>query len=137
MSEIVVGYDGSDSAKVALEQATGLARELGDSVVIVFGYAARGYEGGAMTAQRDAIKEHAEKVTADAAETARAAGVDSEVVLVPEKGAEALSDLAAQRQARMIVVGTHGESTLRGVILGSTTHRLVHIAETPVLIVRP
>ena len=137
MSEIVVGYDGSDSAKAALEQATGLAKELGDSVVIAFGYAARGYEGGAMTAQRDAIKEHAEKVTAEAAEAARAAGVDHEVVLVPEKGAEALSDLAAQRQARMIVVGTHGESTLRGVILGSTTHRLVHIAETPVLIVRP
>ena len=137
MSEMVVGYDGSDSAKAALEQAIGLAKELGGNVVIVFGYAARGYEGGAMTAQRDAIKEHAEKVTAEATDTARAAGVDSEVVLVPEKGAEALSDLAAQRQARMIVVGTHGESTLRGVILGSTTHRLVHIAETPVLIVRP
>jgi len=137
MSEILVGYDGSDSAKAALEQATGLAKELGDRVVIVFGYAARGYEGGPMTAQRDAIKEQGEKVTAEATEAARAAGVDSEVVLVWEKGAEALSDLAAQRKARMIVVGTHGESTLRGAILGSTTHRLVHIAETPVLIVRP
>ncbi|HXF00322.1 MAG TPA: universal stress protein [Solirubrobacterales bacterium] len=136
MSGIVVGYDGSNSAKAALEQAIGLAKELADSVVIVFGYAARGYEGGAMTAQRDAIKEHAEKVTAEATETARAAGVDSEVVLVPEKGAEALSDLAAQRKARMIVVGTHGESTLRGAMLGSTAHTLVHIAETPVLIVR-
>ena len=137
MSEILVGYDGSDAAKAALEQAIGLSRPLGDSVVIVFGYAARGYEGGAMTAQRDAIKEHGERVTAEATEAARAAGVDSEVVLVGEKGAEALSDLAAQRKARMIVVGTHGESTLRGAILGSTTHRLVHIAETPVLIVRP
>jgi nucleotide-binding universal stress UspA family protein len=137
MSEIVVGYDGSDCAKAALEQATGLARELGDKLVIVFGYQAHGYGGGPMTEHREAIKEYGEKITAEATGTPRAEGVDNEVVLVPEKGAEALSDLATQRKARMIVVGTHGESTLRGAVLGSTTHRLVHIAETPVLIVRP
>jgi len=39
MSEIVVGYDGSDSSKSALKQALEFANGLGDGVVIVFGYA--------------------------------------------------------------------------------------------------
>jgi nucleotide-binding universal stress UspA family protein len=35
----------------------------------------------------------------------------------------------------MIVVGTHGESPLKGAILASTAHRLIQIAERPVLVV--
>ena len=37
MSALVVGYDGSACAHRALEEAAGLAKELGDDVVIVFG----------------------------------------------------------------------------------------------------
>jgi nucleotide-binding universal stress UspA family protein len=136
MSEIVVGYDGSDGAKAALDRAVGLAKELGDKLVIVFGYTPRGYGGGAVADHREAVKEIGEKLTREAAETVSHAGVDSEVVLVSEKGAEAMNDVATQRKARMIVVGTHGESALKGAMLGSTAHTLVHIAETPVLVVR-
>jgi len=35
MPEIVVGYDGSDCAKMALDEAVALAKDLGDSVLIV------------------------------------------------------------------------------------------------------
>src|SRR5512132_3331050 len=118
MAEIVVGYDGTDSSKAALDQAVGLAKELGDKVVIAFGYWPPGYPGGAMSAQRDAIKEHGERITAEAAQAAKAAGVDNEVALVSERPAEALSDLATQRAARMIVIGSQGESALKGAVLG-------------------
>ena len=37
MSEIVIGYDGSDSSKSALCQALDFAKALGDSIVVVFG----------------------------------------------------------------------------------------------------
>ena len=46
MSEIVVGYDGSDSSKSALEQAADFAKALGDSLVLVFAAAPGGYGGG-------------------------------------------------------------------------------------------
>jgi len=36
----------------------------------------------------------------------------------------------------MIVVGSYGEKPLRGAILGSTPHRLLHLTERPVLVVR-
>ncbi len=34
----------------------------------------------------------------------------------------------------MIVVGTYGDSPIKGAILGSTPHKLVQIAEVPVVV---
>ena len=44
---------------------------------------------------------------------------------------------AIEHDARMIVVGTQGESPLRSAILGSIPHKLLQVAERPVLVVPP
>jgi nucleotide-binding universal stress UspA family protein len=44
-------------------------------------------------------------------------------------------ELAAELDARVIVVGTRGESPLRGALLGSTPHKLLQLADRPVLVV--
>ena len=62
-------------------------------------------------------------------------GVDAEVALVPERPYAALLSLAEERDARYIVVGGWGESPIRGAILGSTPHKLLHLSERPVLVV--
>jgi nucleotide-binding universal stress UspA family protein len=49
------------------------------------------------------------------------------------RGAARLADAL---DARMIVVGSYGEKPLRGAIIGSTPHRLLHLSERPVLVVR-
>ena len=36
----------------------------------------------------------------------------------------------------MIVVGSHGERPIAGALLGSVPHKLLHLSETPVLVVR-
>jgi nucleotide-binding universal stress UspA family protein len=72
---------------------------------------------------------------AHAVETATAAGVETEVELVDERAAEALLEAATRHDATMIVVGTTGESPLKGAVLGSTPHRLLHLSERPVLCV--
>jgi len=136
MSEIVVGYDGSDTSHAAVQRAAELAKGLGDSIVIVFGYAPGGYGGGEVKAQREAVEELGEQVTARGVEEAKAAGVDSDVVLINEHAHEALMTVAEQRKARMIVVGSHGEAPLKGAVLGSTPYKLVHFSRTPVLVVR-
>ncbi len=137
MSEIIVGYDGSGTSKTALDKASELAKGLGDSVVLVFGYAPGGYGGGEVPAQREAVKEFAEKMVAEGVEQAKGQGVDAEVELVNEDSYEALMNVAEARKARMIVVGSHGESPIKGAILGSTTHKLVQLSKVPVLVVRP
>ena len=135
MAEILLGYDGSDCAKVALDEAVDLAKDLGDSVLIVFGFAPHGAGGGEVEAQREAVHDLGERITAEAAERVAKAGVDHAVEMLPDHGANALNDLAKARDARMIVVGTHGESPLKGALLGSTAHRLIQIADRPVLVV--
>jgi nucleotide-binding universal stress UspA family protein len=55
--------------------------------------------------------------------------------MVAKRPAEALVDTAASRDARMIVVGSYGDPPLRGVILGSTPNKLLHMAKCPVLVV--
>jgi nucleotide-binding universal stress UspA family protein len=135
MSEIVVGYDGSACGRAALEEAGALAKELGDRIVIVFGYAPGGYGGGEIPSHREAVEEIGEKVTAEAQLRAEEIGIQSEVELVPLKPDHALVRVSEERKARMIVVGTHSDPPLKGVILGSTPHKLLHEADVPVLVV--
>ena len=135
MAEIVVGYDGSACGEAALDAALGLAGELGDSVVVVFGYAPPGLWGGEIAEHEEAIEELGEKLVAKAKAHAAERGVEVETLLVAKRAAEALIDTAEQRQARMIVVGSFGDPPLKGMILGSTPNKLLHLSERPVLVV--
>jgi nucleotide-binding universal stress UspA family protein len=137
MSEIVIGYDDSDSSKAALSQALDFAKALGDSIVVVFGAAPGGYGGGEVPEQRKAVEEFGNKVTAEAVETAKSAKIDCTVELINEHPHQALITAAEKHDARMIVVGSHGESPLKGAIIGSTPYKLVQLSEVPVLVVRP
>jgi nucleotide-binding universal stress UspA family protein len=135
MAEIVVGYDGSDCGKAALERAIELAEGLGDRVVIVFGYAPPGIWGGEIAEHEEAIEEYGEKVTAEAKRRIDESSVEGEVAMVAKRGTEALVDAADERDARMIVVGSYGDPPLKGVILGATPNKLLHLADRPVLVV--
>ena len=74
-------------------------------------------------------------MTADARRRAEARGAEIEVELVPKRSAEALIEAAEERDARMIVVGSGSEGPLKGAILGSTPHKLLHLSQRPVLVV--
>jgi nucleotide-binding universal stress UspA family protein len=135
MSQIVVGYDGSACGEAALDSALGIAGELGDKVVVVFGYAPPGLWGGEIAEHEEAIEELGEKVVEKAKGQAAAKGVEIEAQLVPKRAAEALIEVAEERDARMIVVGSFGDPPLKGMILGSTPNKLLHLSERPILVV--
>lgn len=133
---IVVGCDASDCAQAALDVALELAKQLGDRIVIAYAFEPPVRSvGDEWTAHRNALQELGQSVVGPALERARAAGVEAEVELVDERPAQALLQLAEQRDARLIVVGTYGESPLRGAILGSVPHKLLQAADRPVLVV--
>ena len=135
MGQIVVGYDGSACGDAALDRALDLAGELGDQVTVVFGYAPPGLWGGEIAEHEEAIEELGEMVMAKAKGQAAARGVEIDVQLVAKRAAEALIEVAGQRDARMIVVGSFGDPPLKGIILGSTPNKLLHMSERPVLVV--
>ena len=134
MGVLIVGYDGSECASAALEEAVALAQAAGDSIVIGFGYNPGG-PGEEFKATGDAIRKVGERVTGEAVERARAAGVDVEIELLDERPTNALLTLAEKHDARAIVVGNYSESPIKGALLGSVPHKLLHLSERPVLVV--
>lgn len=135
MSEIVVGYDGSDCGKAALDEALRIAESLDDRVVIVFGYLPPGIWGGEIVEHADAVEEYGQKVMAEARSRVESSSVESDVRMVPNKPSQALVEVADELDARMIVVGSYGDPPLKGMILGSTPNKLLHLADRPVLVV--
>lgn len=135
MACVILGYDDSPGAKRALSVAIHLADSYDDDLVIAFGYAPPSTMGEEYQETTKALEEVGERLTSEALALARESGVNAEVALVPDRPAAALVALAAERDARYIVVGSYGESPLKGAILGSTPHKLLHLSEVPVVVV--
>ena len=133
---VIVGYDGSDCAKTALRAAIEVGRAYGEPVTVVFGYELSPV-GSELHDYHAALKELATTRLDEARALASAqdGAVELEAVIVEKAPAEALVELADAREARVIVVGTRGESPLRGALLGSTPHKLLQMSRRPVLVV--
>lgn len=136
MSAVVIGYDESEGADQALGVALEIAQRFDEPLVVVYGAAAPGGLGEEYGAHTAALEELGRAATAHAVERAAAAGVRTIVEVAREAPVDALLDAAARHDARMIVVGSFGESPLRGLILGSTTYKVLGRSEVPVLVVR-
>jgi nucleotide-binding universal stress UspA family protein len=132
---LVLGYDGSDGARAALDKAVEVAQLEGARIVVVFAYEIPAAYGGETGDYRRALRELAEQKTAEAVERIGAAGVEHEVQLIPERPAHGLVEVAERVGASMIVIGTNGEHPIKGVVLGSVPHKLLHISSIPVLVV--
>ncbi len=134
--DLILGYDDSPSAHAALDVAIEQAKRFDERLVILFGYAPPGRSvGDEYGEHRRVLEEFGERATREAAERASAEGVEVEVLLVPERPSIALENTARERGARLIVIGTYGESPFRSALLGATPHKLLQFSETPVLCV--
>ena len=132
---IVVGYDASPGSRAALDRALEIAAAFGDRLIIGFGVTPPGSMGDEFRAHRQALRDQAEKLIAEALDRAVGAGVDVETALVEDRASSALITLADDNDARMIVVGSWEERPIKGAILGSTPTKLLYRAERPVLVV--
>ena len=143
-ASIVVGTDGSDTARVAVRQAVDLARRVGARVEIVSAYEpvpdAR-LRDEARRAPRDLQwalnrRDEVDATLAEAADEARAAGVEARTYARQGDPADAILDVAEERGADLIVVGNKGMTGARRFLLGSVPNRVSHHAPCSVLIVR-
>ncbi len=82
--------------------------------------------------------EHASTVAAEGAELARSVGLAAEPQAVPDvvDVADTLLDIARERGAAVVVVGSHGISGLRKRLLGSVSRKLIEHCDRPVLVIR-
>ncbi|MDQ4037019.1 MAG: universal stress protein [Actinomycetota bacterium] len=132
---IVLGYDESPGARQALTTAIDVAKRFDVDLVLVYGVAPPGREGEEFRTHMEALTEIGRTAIEHAQGEASAAGVHTLVELIEAKPAQALVDAADKHDAQVIVVGTLGESPLRGAMLGSTPQKLLQLSTRPVLCV--
>lgn len=136
---IVVGVDPSDGSDQAVRWAAELAGQLRAKVVAVHAFEPLAYLGKV----DPPIDFHALRVACERdldeqwCAPLRAAGVRFEARVVEGTPVEALVDAAEAADADLVVVGARGQSTLRGLVLGSTSLKLPHSTTRPVCIVHP
>jgi nucleotide-binding universal stress UspA family protein len=84
-------------------------------------------------------EDEAETAVRSAVDELTAAGVTAHGVIrdaIFGHAAREILDDAREHQADVIVMGSRGRSDLAGLLLGSTAHKVIHLADRPVLVVR-
>ncbi|KAA0011234.1 universal stress protein [Billgrantia pellis] len=142
---ILVPVDGSEGAKKALDVACQLAdradatlhilhipEELSHETTLVWGIGAIAVE-----ASRQEREDIGHQVVEKAAEIARSLGVTKiETVIGQGDPARTIVSEARRRGVDAIVMGSRGLSDLRGLMVGSVSHKVSHVAECTVITVR-
>jgi nucleotide-binding universal stress UspA family protein len=134
---VVVGYDGSDAARAALELAERHAGADG-FIVIVHAYDLPADFLGApnfdeLLAKRQAHGQSLlESLPLTGDETRRENRYETELIGGPP--ARAIAYVAQARDADEIIVGARGLGPVRA-LLGSVSHELLHIADRPVVVI--
>ena len=134
--DIVLGYDGSEGSKAALRVAVTVAKAFNAPLTVVFGYEPNPM-GGETADYKKKLQKIGDDMLTTAAKEAKALdpSVAVEPIVAPLRPAESLLEAAAERDARVIVVGGSGERPIVGAILGSVPHKLLHRSTVPVLVV--
>jgi nucleotide-binding universal stress UspA family protein len=138
---IVVGTDGSDTAKQAVSEAVRLAKALGAHVHLVSAYeptrGARvaGAPEGAAKVWAPLPDDKVESILSEAASGVSMAGAEVTTHALRQDPADALLKVAKEVDASMIVVGSQGMHGARRLALGNVPNKVSHHATCNVLIV--
>ena len=134
---VVVGVDGSPASTGAITQAFVHADMLGTSLVAVHSYG--GFAGDAFYGQGAEVlrRLNDEAVQSLGSQLAGYREDHPDVTVTPFISASpaASAIVEAAGDARLIVVGSRGRGGFRGLLLGSTSHAVLHVAPCPVLVV--
>ena len=138
---VLFAYDGSDLAKLAIEEA-GRQLEAGRDAVVLTVWRPFGVgfipppEVKFDAAASDEVRRAAEETAAQGASMAQAAGFRAQTLAVKEATTwKGIARVADDRDASLIVLGSHGKSGFSGIFLGSVAGAVAAHSGRTVLIV--
>lgn len=143
--KLLVPLDGSEHSKAALHTAMAMARESGGSVVALHVIEIVPYmllnddpigveRTHLLNEMVDDLKKKAEKIFDEVLTGARDVPVKKRTEL--GHAASVICQVAKNEGCDLIVMGTRGLSDLKGLLLGSVSHRVLQRSEVPVLLVK-
>jgi len=141
LGPIIFAYDGSDLAKLAIDEA---ARQLGTGrdalVVTVWQQFEVGFvpsDGAELDAGQTAeVRKAAERTAADGADRAERAGFSARGAAIEAAPAwKAIVEVGEEHDGSLIVLGSHGRKGLGSILIGSVAEAVAAHSPLPVLIV--
>jgi hypothetical protein len=121
---VLVATDGSKYSDAAASEALGISKRCGSSLIVI--------SVASSDTEMASAKDNVNKVV-DAAEKE---GIKTTSVVTKGKPYEAIIETSKQKEADLIVVGSHGRTGLARLLMGSVTERVIGLAEAAVLVVK-
>ena len=129
---IVVGFDGSEGAALALDWA---AAEAGRTDSVLEVHAA--YSAGYSFVTSAEVREEMARLAGQGVDHVREVAPNVVTKAVGSDGSPAAALVEASKGADLLVVGSRGLGGFRGLVLGSVSHKCAMHAHCPVVVVRP
>jgi len=136
MERIVVGYDGSVYSKKALEKVKVLAEKFGSKVYVVHVIDTAVLSLSDVFASPSILASLREKADHLVKEAVQLLGGNAEGKILEGDPAHEIVKFAKEVNASLIVLGSRGLSTIRRVLMGSVSSRVVQESPIDVLIVK-
>jgi nucleotide-binding universal stress UspA family protein len=147
ISRMLVGTDGSDTARKACKYAVEMAKPLGAKIILlnvidqnIFGkplIPASETPVHLMESVEDYLRQAARIILSDLEEMCKEEGIPVKSVIRNGHAVEEIITEARASKADLIVVGSHGRSAVEAAVLGSVTFGVIHKdTKIPVLVVR-
>jgi nucleotide-binding universal stress UspA family protein len=134
---IVFATDGSKFSAAAAERAISFASSYGGEMkVLSVVDVPTEFYAEAPQAVEDLVKK-AKGFVADVKKQAEAAGVKTETFVAESEAYLAVNNLAHEQKADIIIMGSHGRTGIRRLLMGSVTEKVIGYAPCPVLVVKP
>lgn len=140
LKNILFATDFSSCANAALPYATALARHFGSRLCLAHVLQEEPRLGIPLDALPDIYDDAHNQAEREMTRVMRSdllKGLTTESVMRRGMVAEVLEDLIESRKADLLVIGTHGRSGLKMLVVGSVAEAVLRMAHIPVLVVGP
>ena len=135
---ILLAVDESPYARQAIPAAIDIAKKSSGEVIVFHVREHASYSGVEGSWELES-KEKAHELVEAVKREIEAAGVTAKVEVrrrLAGRVPQAILDAADEHEADLVVMGSRGVSDLRGLLLGSTTHKVLQLTDRAVLVVR-
>ncbi|MCF7708834.1 MAG: universal stress protein [Verrucomicrobia bacterium] len=139
--QILVPVDFSPSSKLAVEHAVSFAQHFGSSLlllnVVEFNFVGSEFATLDIVHVEKDLKINAEKMLESLVNEQIGSRARASTLVHIGRPYFEITDVAADKKCDLIIIGSHGHSALRHILLGSTVERVIRHAHCPVLVIRP
>lgn len=134
--KILLATDGSKYSRMASERAIDIAKAFGGELKAVSVVDVPSELYGVSPETVEKMVQESKGYLKEVRQKADAAGVKTETFVKEREAYLAITDLAKEKSAETIIMGSHGRTGLRRLLMGSVVEKVIGYASCPVLVVK-